>query len=242
MAETHKQGIDINQALSILSARSQSGPGDRNVENGCPCCHGTPAPDNAHKMGQTLDLEARNETVKEQNTGEEKKLQEERDNRQEEIKQRLNSMSEAELIQAFLNAQEDRVKTYREYETGLTTVLQSGNISSYPGTVLSVTASFSVISDTIRTIQYILENREQTHLSQLIGNLQKYEKDKLNFTASHHLERIRRQNEQQRSYQDSMTNKLLDDGVKSLQKKIDNCIANINEVLDEIRCSLIDLS
>ena len=121
-------------------------------------------------------------------------------------------------------------------------VLQSGNISSYPGTVLAVTASFSVLSDTIRAAQKILDNRKETDISQLIDQLQKYEKEKLNLTASFHLERIRMQNEEQHASQDTMTKKLLKDGVKSLERKINTCVERINEVLDELRCSLIDLN
>lgn len=107
---------------------------------------------------------------------------------------------------------------------------------------MAVTASFSVLSDTIRAAQKILDNRKETDISQLIDQLQKHEKEKLNLTASFHLERIRMQNEEQQASQDTMTKKLLKDGVKSLERKINACVERINEVLDELRCSLIDLN
>ena len=110
-----QQGIDINQALSILSARSKPGVTEGD-ETSCPCCHGQP-PAHSHTMGQTIDLgRAEKETVEEQKTSE-KDLQSETSKRNEEIKEKLESMSEAELVKTVFSAQEDRVKTYREYET-----------------------------------------------------------------------------------------------------------------------------
>ena len=104
-----QQGIDINQALSILSARSKAGVTEED-ETSCPCCHGT-APAQEHRLGQTIDLgRAEKETVEEQKTRE-KDLQSETSKRNEEIKENLESMSEAELVKTVFSAQEDRVKT-----------------------------------------------------------------------------------------------------------------------------------
>jgi hypothetical protein len=120
------------------------------------------------------------------------------------------------------------------------TVLQTGNVTSYPDTCSKATASFSVLSETIKTIQEILQSRKRTDLSKLIQQLQSYEKEKLQLTAAHHLERIRQQNQQQLEGEDARIEKLLKDGVTSLQQNIATCIENINEVLDELRCALLE--
>lgn len=119
-------------------------------------------------------------------------------------------------------------------------VIDTGNFTSYPDTCSKATASFSVLSETIKMIQEILEFSARSDLSKLIQRLQSYEKEKLQLTAAHHLERIRQRNQQELEGEDSRISKLLKDGVGSLRQKIATCIENINEVLDELRCSLLD--
>ena len=113
-------------------------------------------------------------------------------------------------------------------------------MTSYPDTCSKATASFSVLSETIKTIQEILESRKRQDLSNLIQQLQNFEKEKLQLTAASHLERIRQRNQQQLEGEDPRITKLLKDGVASLQQKITTCIENINEVLDELRCALLE--
>ena len=117
-----QKGIDIQEALSILSVRTESSS-YQNDENGCGCCGGQ-VPKNAKQMGQTIDLfgeqtgepEVNPKQTKEDSEEEEKMKQERAKKRREEIQLELNKMSERELLQAILKTQEDRVKTYREYE------------------------------------------------------------------------------------------------------------------------------
>jgi hypothetical protein len=136
-----QKGIDIQQALSILSERSnpETSADDHNTSGGCGCCHGAPAPEHAKAMGQTIDLLADNsnstkmmvveegkETMsslsKEEQEQEEQRLQEERSKeRLAQIQNELNGMSDKELLQAILKAQQDRVATYRDYERYETT-------------------------------------------------------------------------------------------------------------------------
>lgn len=119
-ADSNQKGIDIKNALSILSERS-SQPGDKEskTEDGCNC-HGTLAPENARNMGQTIDLFAHQATQFDPEAAkqrqEQERIQQERTERHAKIQQQLNSLSESELLKAVLKAQEDRVKTYREYE------------------------------------------------------------------------------------------------------------------------------
>jgi hypothetical protein len=119
----NQKGIDIKEALKILSARSSSQSGDsesKKENDGYDCYHGTQLPDNAKTMGQIIDLLGKQATQFDVEASKQKqeqqKIQRQRAERHEKIQQELNSMSETKLLQAVLKAQEDRVKTYREYE------------------------------------------------------------------------------------------------------------------------------
>ena len=129
---------------------------------------------------------------------------------------------------------------YFAHHSGLVAVLQTGNITSYPDSCSKATASFSVLSETIKTIREILLSRKRSDLSKMLDKLQGYEKEKLQLTAAHHLERIRQRDQQRLEGEDERISKLLQDGVGSLHKKIATCIGNINEVLDELRCELLE--
>jgi hypothetical protein len=116
-----RRGIDIQQALSILSARSdpsENQPDDRG--GGCGCCHGTEIPKNAKNMGQTIDMLAGPDGGPIESPSVEKQakeqLEDERTKRLQKIQTELKSMSDKELLRAVLQVQEDRVATYREYE------------------------------------------------------------------------------------------------------------------------------
>ncbi|KAL3945312.1 MAG: hypothetical protein SGBAC_000588 [Bacillariaceae sp.] len=194
-------------------------------------------------MGQTIDLLGTTSTANEQNDEEMKKetLQINRAVRQKKVQNELNDMSERELLQAVLKVQEDRVKTYTDYETDLGTVIQTGNMTGYPDACLKVTASFSVLSETVKAILCVLEKREQKEMAEILKQLQGYEKEKLHLTAANHLERIRKRNEEMQPKRELRTMKLLEDGLASLQQKINTTVENINETIDEIRCMLLDL-
>jgi DNA repair REX1-B len=132
--------------------------------------------------------------------------------------------------------------------SGLMVVLETGNMTFYPNVCFKATAAFSVLSDSIKEIQVIFQSRKRPDLSKLIQQLQILEKEKLHLTAAHHLERIRerdyhphpQQQSQEGEKADLRIQKLLKEGVASLQQKIHKTILAINEVIDEIRCALID--
>jgi hypothetical protein len=117
--------------------------------------------------------------------------------------------------------------------SGLETVLQTGNMTEYPNICAQATASFSVLSDTINTIACTLkEVRKRSDLVTFLSQLQKEEREKLNLTASLHLERIRERNA---AGGDERVSRLLQAGVASLKQKVTTCIDAINDVLEEIR-------
>jgi len=113
-----KQGIDIRQALDILSARKSEA--HSHTENGG--CHHHDAPEESKSMGQTIDLnkpaepETPPETVDPDMEAQRQQLEEERAKRRIEIEEQLQSMTVKELIQAVTEAQQKRVTTYKDYD------------------------------------------------------------------------------------------------------------------------------
>lgn len=94
------------------------------------------------------------------------------------------------------------------------------------------------------------------HLNDMIQKLQSNERDKLNNTAAYHLEKIRLQQYHNDNDDDdnniTTTTKsssvitttrqdLLEQSIMSLQSKIQDSIHNINDVLEEIKCTILDL-
>lgn len=111
-------------------------------------------------------------------------------------------------------------------------------MTEYPNICAQATASFSVLSDTINTIACTLtEVRKRSDLVIFLSQLQKEEREKLNLTASLHLERIRERNA---AGGDERVSRLLQAGVASLKQKVTTCIDAINDVLEEIRYALAE--
>lgn len=131
---------------------------------------------------------------------------------------------------------------YLSFCSGLNVVLQTMNMTAYPDACSKATASFSVLSETIKMIQEILASptRKRADLTKLVAGLQANEKEKLHLTAAYHLERIRQQNQSVQPDSDPRITKLLNEGAKALQQKIQARVETINEVIDEIRCAIVD--
>jgi hypothetical protein len=124
-----QQGIDIRDALEILSARSSEEHSHGHSENGEPGCHHH-APKDSKTMGQTLDMnevEKQPESMMEESNddndnsdqdvqAQQQQLDEERAKRRIEIEAQLQTMTLKELLHAVMDAQEKRVATYRDYE------------------------------------------------------------------------------------------------------------------------------
>eukprot|EP00571_Detonula_confervacea_P017375 CAMPEP_0172298832 /NCGR_PEP_ID=MMETSP1058-20130122/1304_1 /TAXON_ID=83371 /ORGANISM="Detonula confervacea, Strain CCMP 353" /LENGTH=279 /DNA_ID=CAMNT_0013008125 /DNA_START=15 /DNA_END=854 /DNA_ORIENTATION=+ len=274
--QQQQSGININDALSILSARAKSG-GDADITNGS-----STVPDELKEMGQTIDIANQMEFAKpgggagagcdcarnkdnEASTDpvvldeeEEKKheaMKQERARRGEEIRTRLQSMGVVDLLGMIFRAQQERVATYKMFEKGLSTILISGNMTNYPTLCAKVTASFSVLSDTINSVKSSLEgnnNNNRKDITSVICQLQKTEGEKLNLTAALHLEKLRLRNSQLEvmvasssssssdGAEDDRTVKLLKDGIQTLERKIKSVVESINEVLEELRCFAAD--
>jgi cysteinyl-tRNA synthetase len=131
--------------------------------------------------------------------------------------------------------------------SGLEGVLRTGNLSEYPVICAEVTASFSVVSETINAVQKSLKKKhERTDLSAVISRLQAGEKEKLSLTAALHLEKIRAQAQacidKETLASDTRISSLLSQGISSLQQKILATIDGINESLEELTMALDDES
>ena len=111
-------------------------------------------------------------------------------------------------------------------------------MTSYMSSCAHTTAAFAVLSETINAVKSTLTQKEHV---QLLVNLQQHEREKLNLTAAYHLERIRQHNnENVGQVKDVRIAKLLDEGVASLQQKLNARVEEINEVVEEIRYAMLE--
>eukprot|EP00574_Skeletonema_japonicum_P014175 CAMPEP_0201732624 /NCGR_PEP_ID=MMETSP0593-20130828/29323_1 /ASSEMBLY_ACC=CAM_ASM_000672 /TAXON_ID=267983 /ORGANISM="Skeletonema japonicum, Strain CCMP2506" /LENGTH=263 /DNA_ID=CAMNT_0048225611 /DNA_START=46 /DNA_END=837 /DNA_ORIENTATION=- len=253
-----KKGIAIQEALSILSDRAKTGEHISNSKSvpdelkgrgqtidiseelefknpanfsACECATGAADNDDSENSGDSVQ-DARHEAMKQA-----------RIERGEEIKSKVRSMSISDLLGMIFGAQQERVSTYKIYEDGLSTILLSRDITDYPALCAKVTASFSVLSDTINAAKSsLLEQHKRKDISTVVEQLQKHECDKLNFTAALHLERLRLNNSELGvgNDADERAAKLLKESIQTLKGKISLTVQSINESIDELRCIAVD--
>lgn len=275
-AYSSKAGISIEDAMSILSSRAKSeGEQDalkaatpemralgqtldlmnsqtwtRSGESGPNCCL-------SEEGGQQNDVKT-SSSIESESKDAPLNLQEAKNDK---MKMELSKSTPKELLSKLFELQQSRVEVYKQYNSGLDNILQSGNLTTYPDLTTNITASFSVISNSIRCILEIMQNRiegsktkefqlEKEDLSTLSNcikftkQLQNLEREKLNYTAALHLEKIRERNErlnvEARESSDEKVLNLLQQGVMDLQSKISRCIEQINETLEELRYASFD--
>jgi len=142
--QPQEQGIDIRRAMEILAARASephSHSENQRDAGGCDHAHGSKeVPEECRRMGQVIDIfekvqvdnpdeemvcdadaeddVADSEAARAKKTLAEKKaaLDAERSGRLEAIEIELRSMSVVELLDAVLEAQQQRVAAYRAYD------------------------------------------------------------------------------------------------------------------------------
>jgi hypothetical protein len=128
--QAHLKGIDIKDALSILSARSAGG-GENLTSNS------KSITDEMKEMGQTIDITDQMEFAKPDafkcecvkanslqeveeegkvDDGKHEAMRQERMRRGEEIKSTLQSLNVSELVNTIFGAQAERVATYKVYD------------------------------------------------------------------------------------------------------------------------------
>jgi redox-sensitive bicupin YhaK (pirin superfamily) len=258
-----QNGIDIRQALDILSSRTAHFHSSHDTgHDDAGCCHyGDNIPEDLKSMGQTIDMLGSNaeassmpDSLAQDVINLEKEQKEKAEKHKAELKASLKSMTKtSDLIRVLLRAQEDRVQTYQTYDAALQQVLNTGNLTAYPPACALATASFSMLSDTIRTVVEEMSTRISSSSNSSNSNLNQYiqwtrslqglEKEKLQFTAALHLERIRANNEQGLSggrNADDVVLGMLQQGIGELEQKIRKCASDINVVLEDLRCALVE--
>ena len=111
---TSSQGIDFSEALAILSSRS-SGKEENKEEPACPC--EAPEGTSFGNMGQIIDLEGgKNQSTSVDNNDDAEKRTAASNLRKQELLEKVGKMSTRRLLQSVLEAQQQRVATYREYD------------------------------------------------------------------------------------------------------------------------------
>jgi hypothetical protein len=252
MQNDQSQGIDLAKAFEILAARSAEQPLTTTTTTHtmeCSCNSGVQ--EEFMHRGQRIDMNANNENIPNV-FGEEEllqlqqlKLDEDRTKRKLIIDAKLNGMSVKELLVVLMKLQEQRVETYRNFDHGLERVLKTDNVPDYLNVCAEATTAFSVLSEQINTIKTTLgENCDRADLSKLISSLQDAEKNKLNYTAALHLEKIRQYKHQVDEEQTHLANskiaELFKEGIDSMRAKIAGTIEAINDILEEIRYALLE--
>ena len=280
--EKSKEGIDIRQALEILSSRTPHSHNDHDHAHGKSCCGGgadKPLPAALKNMGQTIDLFAPTTASSIDSSQAQSSSQTVSNNdapidpaeRRQKIRDTLRNLPLVALLKMVLTAQEDRVRTYRLYDEALGKVFISNRLTDYPPGCVAATAAFSVLSDTVAAVRDELSNRVEmgaknndekkgsatstsasTSLSVIkaINDLQSSEREKLQLTAACHLEQIRANNLKESNNAgendengdgDRRELSLLNKGINDLRSRIETCRSTINDIIEDLRCALVEL-
>ena len=121
-----KDGIDIREALEILSLRKDDHSQEPGGGDACPCCTKSNLPhEQAKSWGQRIDMATSG--VNDEGGGmdppgdqqleqEQAAIARQRKARQAEWKSRMDVLSTRELIRCVIQTQEDRVAAYRMYD------------------------------------------------------------------------------------------------------------------------------
>ena len=243
------KGIDIEKAMSILSVRASSrsdthsinasidrdnrtiNPSEVPSMNGCSC-----TADTSHSIPLCGDCSPY--TIDSQAL----------------IQSHCAQMNLKDRLDLLFHLQSERVQTYAIYDSGLQTIISNGNVSQYPALCAQITATFSVLSNSINTICTVLEENNHPNplatlddntkvhkvAAKFIKKLQQLEKEKLNLTAALHLEKIRIHHCETSDDEQSTTKVLLQESKKQLIKSLSIVIENINEVLEELHAVAVD--
>jgi|FLMP01.1.fsa_nt_emb hypothetical protein len=106
-----KPGIDFHKALAILSDRSSQKTEEHKDESSGGCsCH-APAGDLTSQMGQVIDLQGSSAGTAENSEVAKRKVE-----RKQDLQDRIRRLSTRQLLQAVLEAQQQRVAAYRDYD------------------------------------------------------------------------------------------------------------------------------
>lgn len=258
--EDSRSGIDVKQALDILSSRI---PNDYTEK---------PPPSALKEMGQIIDMFAPSSnsphppskptTLEKTTTSTSGAKSLSPEEQRQKIRDSLKGLPFVALLKTVLTAQEDRVRTYRLYDDALGKVLVTNRLTDYPPACVAATAAFAVLSNTVAAVRDELSGRAESRkdlstatsvsssVIKSIGDLQELERQKLQLTAAYHLEQIRANNlkqsnsgniEEEDVDVDTSELSLLNDGIANFRSQIETCRSEINCIIDDLRCALVEL-
>jgi hypothetical protein len=157
------------------------------------------------------------------------------------------------LVGAFRQAQEERAQAYQRFDEGLNKVLASGAFVEYDGLCAEATAGFAALSNLVNAVAHCLETapHDRKVVAGLLRRVQAEEKEKLSLTAALHLEKFRLATVRgvmpmvgggcggggggAGEKEDGREERLLREGVKTLEGRIGEVKVRINEILEELR-------
>ena len=257
-----QSGIDISKALDILSARAphkhheKPPPPELRSMGQVIDIFATPSKNSPQSSSESMKQDkpvTQSAAANTVNPAEQRKK----------IRESLKNIPFIALLKMIFTAQEDRVRTYRLYDEALEKVLLSNRLTDYPPACVAATAAFAVLSNTVSAVRDEVRERADNGKDQkiskatassvikLIGDLQDSERKKLQLTAAYHLEQIRANNLKQSTNENSGEDdndgdvdmrelSLLNNGIASLHSQIETCRSNINDVIDDLRCTLLE--
>lgn len=156
------------------------------------------------------------------------------------------------LVGVFRQAQEERAQAYQRFDEGLNKVLASMVYAEYDGLCAEATAGFAALSNLVNAVAQCLATspHDRKVVAGLLRRVQIEEKEKLALTAALHLERFRLATAKlslssgcsggesagvEGKEEDGREEKLLQEGVKTLEVRIGEVKVRINDMLEELR-------
>jgi DNA repair REX1-B len=161
----------------------------------------------------------------------------------------LDSMTAAEVITAFQQAQSERVRAYARFNSYLKYMLEQQSTddrtglgcAAYPALCAEMTAIFAALSSGVRLMRAALHSKGQTGAATIVDTVQKHEAQKLMATSALHLEQMRVGTDlwgEGAAAADATTAGLLNKGVVELQAQVLALESSISEAMEELRYEL----
>jgi DNA repair REX1-B len=161
----------------------------------------------------------------------------------------LESMTSAEIITAFQQAQSERVRAYARFNTYLKCMLEQqsaddrtgSGCAAYPALCAEMTAIFAALSSGVRLMRAALHSKGQAGAAAIVDTAQKHEAQKLMATSALHLEQMRVGTDlwgEGAAAANATTAGLLNKGVAELQAQVRALESSISEAMEELRYEL----
>jgi DNA repair REX1-B len=240
------QSMDAQQCLDILSQRQphlHSGDGvceGKHTHEDLKLC-GHDHQGAALRVGQVINLDAAAATAAEGGAAGAPEATT--------MAAELDSMTSAEIITAFQQAQSERVRAYARFNSYLKCMLEQqsaddrtgSGCAAYPALCAEMTAIFAALSSGVRLMRAALHSKGQAGAAAIVDTVQKHEAQKLMATSALHLEQMRVGTDlwgEGAAAADATTAGLLHKGVAELKAQVRALEGSISEAMEELRYEL----